>query len=351
MKAYRLLEWKSEPQLVDVPEPDPGPGQVVVKIGGAGACHSDIHLMDEFEEGAVPWNPPFTLGHENAGWVHAVGDGVTNVEVGQAVAVYGPWGCGVCARCRQGMETYCENLEAAPVPGGGGGLGLDGGMAEFMLVHDSRQVLPLPDGLEPAAAAPLTDAALTPYHAVKRSVPKLIPGSTAVAIGVGGLGHMGVQILKAMSAARIIAVDLRPEALELAEEHGADLTFISGENTAEEVRKATPSGRGADVVLDFVGADATLAMGAAMARQMGDLTIVGIGGGSLPVSFFSVPYEVSIQTTYWGSRPELAEVLDLGARGLIGSEISTYSLDDASQAYQDLKDGKIAGRAVVVPNP
>lgn len=162
---------------------------------------------------------------------------------------------------------------------------------------------------------------------------------------------MGVQILKAMSAARIIAVDLRPEALELAEEHGADLTFISGENTAEEVRKATPSGRGADVVLDFVGADATLAMGAAMARQMGDLTIVGIGGGSLPVSFFSVPYEVSIQTTYWGSRPELAEVLDLGARGLIGSEISTYSLDDASQAYQDLKDGKIAGRAVVVPNP
>ncbi|HLU30808.1 MAG TPA: NAD(P)-dependent alcohol dehydrogenase [Acidimicrobiia bacterium] len=351
MKAYRLLEWKSEPQLVDVPEPDPGPGQVVVKIGGAGACHSDIHLMDEFEEGAVPWNPPFTLGHENAGWVHAVGDGVTNVEVGQAVAVYGPWGCGVCARCRQGMETYCENLEAAPVPGGGGGLGLDGGMVEFMLVHDSRQVLPLPDGLEPAAAAPLTDAALTPYHAVKRSVPKLIPGSTAVAIGVGGLGHMGVQILKAMSAARIIAVDLRPEALELAEEHGADLTFISGENTAEEVRKATPSGRGADVVLDFVGADATLAMGAAMARQMGDLTIVGIGGGSLPVSFFSVPYEVSIQTTYWGSRPELAEVLDLGARGLIGSEISTYSLDDASQAYQDLKDGKIAGRAVVVPNP
>lgn len=350
MKAYRLLEWKSEPQLVDVPEPDPAPGQVVVKIGGAGACHSDIHLMDEFEEGAVPWNPPFTLGHENAGWVHAVGNGVTNVEVGQAVAVYGPWGCGVCARCRQGMEPYCENLEAAPVPGGGGGLGLDGGMAEFMLVHDSRQVLPLPDGLDPAAAAPLTDAALTPYHAVKRSIAKLMPGSTAVAIGVGGLGHMGVQILKAMTAAHIIAVDLKPEALKLAEEHGADLTFISGENTAEEVRKATPNGRGADVILDFVGADATLAMGAAMARQMGDLTIVGIGGGSLPVSFFSVPYEVSIQTTYWGSRPELAEVLDLGARGLIGSEISTYSLDDVSQAYQDLKDGKITGRAVVVPN-
>lgn len=350
MKAYRLLEWKSEPQLVDVPQPEPGPGEVVVKIGGAGACHSDIHLMDEFEAGAVPWNPPFTLGHENAGWVHAIGDGVTTVEVGQPVAVYGPWGCGVCDRCRIGMETYCENVEAAPVPGGGGGLGLDGGMAEYMLVPAARHVLPLPDGLEPAQAAPLTDAALTPYHAVKRSLPKLMPESTAVAIGVGGLGHMGVQILRAMTSARIIAVDLRPEALKLAEEHGADLTFVSGENTAEEIRAATPNGRGADVVLDFVGADSTLALGAAVARQMGDLTIVGIGGGTLPVSFFSVPYEVSIQTTYWGSRPELAEVLSMGARGMIGSEISTYSLDNAAQAYQDLKDGKIQGRAVVIPN-
>jgi alcohol dehydrogenase, propanol-preferring len=350
MKAYRLLEWKSEPQLVDVPEPDPGPGEVLVKIGGAGACHSDIHLMDEFEAGAVPWNPPFTLGHENAGWVHAVGDGVTDVEPGQPVAVYGPWGCGVCARCRPGMETYCENPEEAPVPGGGGGLGLDGGMAEYMLIPDARHLVPLPDGLEPAQAAPLTDAALTPYHAIKLSLPKLMPKATAVAIGVGGLGHMGVQILRAMTSAQIIAVDLKPEALKLAEEHGADLTLLSGEDTADEIRKATPNGRGADVVFDFVGSDSTLALAAAAARQMGDISIVGIGGGTLPVSFFSVPYEVSIQTTYWGSRPELAEVLSLGARGMIGSEITTYSLDDAPQAYQDLKDGKIEGRAVVVPN-
>lgn len=350
MKAYRLLEWKSAPQLVDVPQPEPGPGEVVVKIGGAGACHSDIHLMDEFEAGAVPWNPPFTLGHENAGWVHAIGEGVTTVEVGQPVAVYGPWGCGVCERCRIGMETYCENLQAAPVPGGGGGLGLDGGMAEYMLVPAARHVLPLPDGLEPAQAAPLTDAALTPYHAVRRSLPKLMPESTAVAIGVGGLGHMGVQILRAMTSAKIIAVDVKPEALKLAEEHGADLTFVSSDNTADEIRAVTPNGRGADVVLDFVGADSTLALGAAVGRQMGDLTIVGIGGGTLPVSFFSVPYEVSVQTTYWGSRPELAEVLSMGARGLIRSEISTYSLDNAAQAYQDLKDGKIQGRAVVVPN-
>ncbi|WP_416905485.1 NAD(P)-dependent alcohol dehydrogenase [Micromonospora echinospora] len=318
MRALRLLAWKSEPELVEVDEPTPGPGQVVVRVGAAGACHSDLHLMHDFEAGAVPWNPPFTLGHENAGWVHALGSGVTGLEVGQPVAVYGPWGCGTCARCRSGIDTYCENPAGAPVPGGGGGLGLDGGMAEYLLVPAARHVVPLPEGLDPVQAAPLTDAGLTPYHAVRRSWGKLPPGSTALVIGVGGLGHVGVQILKATTAARVIAVDTKDEALALAREYGADLALRSGEQAVAEIRAATPGGRGADVVLDFVGVDATLRMGAACARTVGDLTIVGIGGGTLPVSYFSVPYEVSIQTTYWGSRPELVEVLDLGARGWSG---------------------------------
>src|SRR5690606_32232660 len=163
------------------------PGEVLIKVGGAGACHSDVHLMDEFDAGVVPWNPPFTLGHENAGWVETLGAGVTGLEVGQPVAVYGPWGCGTCSRCLLGVETYCENVMAAPVPGGGGGLGLDGGMAEYMLVKSSRFLVPLPDGLDPVHAAPLTDAGLTPYHAIKRSLPLLTPDSTAVVIGVGGL--------------------------------------------------------------------------------------------------------------------------------------------------------------------
>ncbi|GAA0370058.1 NAD(P)-dependent alcohol dehydrogenase [Micromonospora gifhornensis] len=348
MRALRLPAWKSEPELVEVDEPTPGPGEVVVKIGGAGACHSDLHLMHDFEAGSLPWNPPFTLGHENAGWVHALGAGVTGLEIGQPVAVYGPWGCGACARCRVGAENYCENPAAAPIPGGGGGLGLDGGMAEYELVPDARLVVPLPEGLDPVLAAPLTDAGLTPYHAIRRSWPKLPPGSTAVVIGVGGLGHVGVQILKATTAARIIAVDTRDEALRLAEECGADQTLRSGEGTVEEIRSAT-GGRGADVVLDFVGADATMKMGAAAARTVGDLTIVGIGGGSLPVSFFSVPYEVSIQTTYWGSRPELIEVLDLGSRGLLAPKTTTFSLDDAMSAYRQMQDGTLEGRAVIVP--
>lgn len=349
MRALRLPGWKSEPELVEVEEPTAGPGEVVVRIGAAGACHSDLHLMHDFEAGAVPWNPPFTLGHENAGWVHALGSGVTGLEVGQPVAVYGPWGCGTCARCRVGVDTYCENPAGAPVPGGGGGLGLDGGMADYLLVPAARHVVPLPDGLDPVAAAPLTDAGLTPYHAVRRSLGKLLPGSTALVIGVGGLGHVGVQILKAVTAARVIAVDTREEALALARECGADLTLQSGDEAVAEIRGATPGGRGVDVVLDFVGADATLKLGAASARTVGDLTIVGIGGGTLPVSFFSVPYEVSIQTTYWGSRPELIEVLDLGARGLIQPEITTFGLDEAVEAYRRLQAGQVAGRAVIVP--
>ncbi|PXY22271.1 NAD(P)-dependent alcohol dehydrogenase [Prauserella muralis] len=348
MRALRLTAWQSEPVLAEVEEPVPGPGQVVVRVGGAGACHSDLHLMHDFRPGMLPWGPPFTLGHENAGWVHAVGAGVSGLDVGMPVAVYGPWGCGNCARCVLGAENYCENTAAAPVPGGGGGLGLDGGMAELMLVPHARHLVPLPGGLDPVVAAPLTDAGLTPYHAVRRSWSKLPPGSTAVVIGVGGLGHLAVQILRATTAARVIAVDTRPEALSLATGLGADLAVPAQESAAGEIRAFT-GGRGADVVLDCVGSDATLTLGAACGRPLGDLTIVGLGGGTLPVSFFALPYEMSVQTTYWGSRPELAEVLDLAARGLLHTTTTTFPLAEAADAYRQLAEGKLTGRAVVTP--
>ncbi len=348
MKALRLLEWKSDPVLVDVEEPDPGPGQVVVRIGGAGACHSDLHFMRDLEPGLIPWQLPFTLGHENAGWVHALGQGVTGLELGQPVAVYGAWGCGQCGRCRLGTENLCEDPAAAPAFMGGSGLGLDGGMAELLLVPSPRHLVPLPDGLDPVAAAPLTDAGLTPYHAVRRSWPKLAPGTTAVVVGVGGLGHLAVQILKATTAARVVAVDTRAEALTLASEVGADVAVPGDADAAQEIRSAT-GGRGADVVLDFVGSDSTLALGAAVARSLGDLTVVGIAGGTLGLSFFSVPYEVSIQTTYWGARPELVEVLDLGARGLVRARITTFALEKALDAYAAMEHGRLEGRAVVTP--
>jgi propanol-preferring alcohol dehydrogenase len=344
MQALQLTAWRHDPELRDVAEPDPGPGEVVVKIGGAGVCHSDLHLLYEFAPGVVPYEPPFTLGHENAGWVHALGAGVTGLEVGQPVAVFGAWGCGHCIRCRRGDENYCVNAATA---GASAGLGRDGGMAPYLLVPSARLVVPLGD-LDPVAAAPLTDAGLTPYHAIRRSLPKLVPGSTAVAIGVGGLGHMGVQLLSALTATRVIAVDQRPAALDLARAHGADLTVTSGPDAAAEIRDAT-GGVGADVVLDFVGVEATMQLGVSIARPLGDLTVVGIGGGAVPFGFFSTPYEVSLQTTYWGSITELMELLDLARRGIVKAEYTEYALADAPQAYEALRAGTLRGRAVVVP--
>lgn len=348
MKALRLKSWKSDPVIDEVPMPEPGPGEVVVQVGAAGVCHSDLHLMHDFEPGTLPWDPPFTLGHENAGWVHALGTGVTGLEVGQPVAVVGAWGCGLCQHCREGIETYCERPDLAPVPGGGGGLGLDGGMAEYLLVPAARHLVPIPDGLDLVEAAPLTDAGLTSYHAISRSVAKLGPTATAVVIGVGGLGHLAVQVVKAITGARVVAVDQRTSARDLAERYGADLALAPGDDLVPAIRDFT-GGVGADVVVDFVGSDETLATAAAAARQLGDITIVGIAGGTLPVSFFGVPYEASVQTTYWGNRRELVEVLDLASRGMLRTETTLYTLDDAPRAYQDLAHGTVSGRAVVVP--
>ncbi len=344
MQALQLVEWRHDPELRDVTEPEPGPGEVVVRIGGAGVCHSDLHLLYEFSPDLMPYRPPFTLGHENAGWVHALGAGVTGLEVDEPVAVFGAWGCGHCIRCRQGMENYCVNAATA---GASAGLGRDGGMAPYLLVPAARLVVPLGD-LDPVAAAPLTDAGLTPYHAIRRSLPKLVPGSTAVAIGVGGLGHMGVQLLAAMTAATVIAVDQRPEALELARASGADVTVTSGPDAAAEIRDAT-GGVGADVILDFVGVEATIQLGMQVARPLSDLTVVGIGGGTYPFGFFTGPQEVSLQTTYWGSITELMELLALARRGIVKAEYTTYSLADAPKAYDALRAGTLRGRAVVVP--
>ena len=346
MRALRMTRWHSEPELVEVDQPHPGPGQVVVKVGGAGVCHSDLHII---HGPGAPWPLPFTLGHENAGWVHQVGAGVTSVEPGQAVAGHGPWGCGGCARCRVGADNYCEGSAAGPAAMGGGGLGTDGGMAEYLLVPDARHLVVLPDGLSPVEAAPLTDAGLTPYHAVRRSLAKLDPTATAVVIGVGGLGHMAVQILKATSAARVVAIDTKDAALELALSLGADVAISAGSGAADEVRRVT-GGRGAEVVLDCVGIESTMVTAAACARTLGDVTLVGVGGGTVPFGFFHVPLEVSLQSVYWGSRSELVEVLALAARGLLRAEATTYGLDEAIDVYRSLAAGTISGRAVIVPH-
>jgi len=344
MRALRLVEFKREPELVEIPEPTPGPGEVVIEVGAAGACHSDLHIMFDLDAAYTPWPLPFTLGHENAGRIHSLGEGLSEYEIGEPVAVYGAWGCGTCARCSVGIENYCERSQFT----GGGGLGIDGGMADYLLVPSQRHLVRLPDGLDPVTAAPLTDAGLTSYHAIRRSWPKLTPDATIVLIGVGGLGHVGVQIARATTGAQVIAVDVKPEALELARRVGAHHTLVSDDNAASAIRELT-GGHGADVLIDFVGTATTLQLARSAARTMADITIVGIAGGEIPVSFFSQPYEAAITSTYWGTRPELVELLALAARGDVTVEHTVYPLEDGAQAYRDLHAGKVSGRAVIVP--
>jgi alcohol dehydrogenase, propanol-preferring len=341
MRAFQLVEWQQPAELREVAVPEPGPGEVLIKVAGAGACHSDLHLM-EWPAGLTPWEPPFTIGHENAGWVHELGAGVTDLEIGDPVLVYIPWGCGRCMPCRTSNENFCE------IGVSGAGLGRDGGMAEYLLVPAARHLLPLGD-LDPVEAAPLSDAALTPYHAIKRSLHKLVPGSSAVVIGAGGLGHMAVQMLAALAPAQVIAVDLSDEKLALAAEAGAHVTVKAGDTAEQEVREAT-RGRGADLVLDLVGSDETLALSTSVSRPQGDLAIVGLAGGSFALSFFSHPGESSVATVNGGSAIDLMEVLELARSGLIRAHIERFSLDQAPEVYERLRRGEIASRAVICPH-
>jgi propanol-preferring alcohol dehydrogenase len=345
MLAYQLVEWQQPPELREVEVPEPGPGEVLVKVGGAGACHSDLHVMG-WPAGALPYELPFTLGHENAGWIESVGAGVTGWAPGDAVAVYGPWGCGHCRSCRTTLETLCEH--GAEIGAAGGGLGRDGGMAQYMLVPDPRLLVPLGD-LDPRDAAPLSDAALTPYHALKLALPKLTPGTTVLVIGVGGLGHMAVQLVRALTPSNIIAVDVDATKLAHARELGATATVQAGENAAAEIAELT-SGRGATLVLDCVGNDATLQLDVKAVAAGGSVMVIGVAGGTLPVTFGTMRFDASITYPYWGSRIELAEVLELARAGHINARVERFPLDRVEDAYQRMRDGNLAGRAVITPN-
>lgn len=346
MKAIQYRTIGSPPEVVEVPVPEPGPGQVLLKVTAAGLCHSDLAVMSWPEE-QFPYPLPMTLGHEGVGTVAALGSGATGVAEGDEVAVYGPWGCGRCRKCAEGRENCCPHAAGLGIMPPG--LGSPGALAEYMVVDSPRHLVPL-NGLDPVQAAPLTDAGLTPYHAIRASLPKLVPGSTAVVIGVGGLGHIAVQLLRALTPARVVALDVSKEKLELALTVGAHEALVSDGEAAARVRELT-GGVGAEVVLDFVGAGATLAVAAASVATAGDVTVVGIGGGTLAVGFGGgLPFEVSASAPYWGSRSELIDVVELARQGLVSSHVETFSIEDAPLAYERLHAGKINGRAVVLPH-
>lgn len=260
--------------------------------------------------------------------------------------VYGPWGCGRCKPCRQGSENHCER--SAELRYHGGGLGRDGSLAHYLLVPSSRLLVPM-GSLDPRDWAPLVDAALTPYHAIKRALPLLVPGSTAVVLGVGGLGQMAVQLLRAVSPARIIAVDTSAEKLTRAKELGADEAMRMGDHAVEQIRELT-HGQGAELVLDIVGVDSTLKLAAGVARRRGQLTLIGMGGGVLPFHFFGVPQECQVVAPYWGTLPELMEVLALAQAGRLRMTVQRFPLEQAAEVYERMREGTLKGRAVITPH-
>jgi alcohol dehydrogenase, propanol-preferring len=345
VRALQYRSAGSAPEVVTVPDPEPGPGQVLLKVTAAGVCHSDLAVMG-LPAGRLRYPLPLTLGHEGAGTVAALGAGVTGWQLGDAVAVYGAWGCGLCAQCAAGQENYCPRAAGLGIfpPG----LGAPGAIAEYLLVDDRRHLVALGD-LDPVANVPLTDAGLTPYHAIKRSLPKLVPGSTAVVVGAGGLGHVAIQLLRALSPARVIALDVTDQKLALARQVGAHETLRSGPDAAAAVRDLT-GGRGAQAVFDFVGTAATAGLAGAVAGIESDVAIVGIGGGQLAVGFGVLPHETTVTAPYWGSRSELLEVLDLARAGSVEVHVETYPLDEAPRAYERLHRGAVSGRAVILPN-
>jgi len=344
MLAYRLLQAQTQPEFQEVPEPHAGPGQVVVRVAGSGLCHTDFTVISRDRSYWKNEPPPFTLGHEIAGWVEKVGTGVTKFQRGDAVAVNPSWAsCGRCHMCRSGEENHCLYQKAIRAPG----VGYDGGHAPYILVPEARFLVPIGD-LDPIEAAPLTDAGITTYSAIKLALPGIWPGSTAVVIGVGGLGLYAVQFLRQLTGARIVAVDSTEARLKLAREYGADDVVSSGPEAANQIRELTV-GIGAAFVLDCVGVNATLATAVAALSWRGRLTMVGAGGGSIPFDFFKVPPGAQVGTSLNGGSIALMEVVEMAALGRLKILVDRYPLSAARQAYDDFEHGRLVGRAVLMP--
>jgi propanol-preferring alcohol dehydrogenase len=314
----------------------------VVRVEGAGFCHSDIHVMD----GEIQILPrlPLTLGHENAGIVDAIGSGVAGVREGDAVAVFGGWGCGRCDYCITGHEQLCGTPQWA-------GLSIyDGGYAEYLLVPHERYLVKL-SRLKPTDAAPLTDAALTPYRAIKKALPLLEPDHYALVVGLGGLGQYGLKLLKLLSGCPVIVVDVQDQKLRLARELGA-MHALNGNDpeVAGKIREIT-GGRGVNASFDFVGTDTTLALAVGATRSLGKVSQIGLAGGAARMKVLeNTRFEVQFEATLWGTIKELREVIALAEMGALTSiPIERAPLDQINDVYARLKRGAIEGRAVITP--
>jgi NAD+-dependent secondary alcohol dehydrogenase Adh1 len=342
MKAVRLHDYHKSPVVEDVAEPTiSGPLDVIVKIGGAGVCRTDLHIVEgQWAEKMAP-ELPYTIGHENAGWVHEVGAAVTNVAVGDTVILHPQPSCGLCRACRAGNDMHCSN---SFFPGLSNH---DGGMAEYLRTS-ARACVKLEPQTRPEDVAALADAGITAYHAVRKAIPLLYPGTTAVLIGAGGLGHIGIQCLAALTAAKVIVVDRNPEALKLAEQLGADHAVVADGGQIDAVKDLT-GGAGAEVVLDFVAEQGAEHDGFQMTGRAGSYFVIGYGGTVTIPTLDIVSTERNIIGNIVGTYNDLAELMVLAQAGKVTLHTKTYPLDAAVEALDDLDNGRVRGRAILVP--
>ncbi|SDJ25660.1 NAD+-dependent secondary alcohol dehydrogenase Adh1 [Lentzea albidocapillata subsp. violacea] len=341
MKAVQLGKYHVTPELVDVADPEiTSPFDVIVRIGGAGVCRTDLHIIEGQWAEKSDVDLPYTIGHENAGWVQAVGSAVTNVAVGDAVILHPLVTCGLCRACRFGDDVHCENSSFP-------GIDTDGGYAEY-LKTTARSTIRLADSLQPADVAALADAGLTAYHAVAKAARALRPGDRAVVIGAGGLGHIGVQVLRALSSVEMIVVDRNADALALARELGADHTVLADGDQVEAVRELT-GGNGAEAVIDFVGEGGAIEDGVASLRRNGNYYVIGYGGALNVPTIDIISTEINFIGNLVGSYNDLAELMVLAGQGKVALHTSTYALSDFAKALDDLDRGEVRGRAILVP--
>lgn len=343
MKAARLHKYGQPLHLDEVDIPRPKGEGVIIRVGAAGICHSDIHFMHGEWKDSLRAKLPLTVGHETAGYVEEVGDSVRGLDRGDVVAVFGGWGCGTCGCCKGGDEQLCVS------PNWPGLSEYDGGYAEYMYVPSYRYLVKA-NGLDPRHVAPLTDAGLTPYRAVKKVRHLLNPNSFALVFGVGGLGCYAIQYLKLLSPASVISVVRNGAKAGLAKEMGSDYVINSKEeDVMASLKKITGDGR-VDVVLDMVSSGETLDAGIASLQKKGTLVLVGLMGNSVRLPIFqSVVNEYSVMGSLWGNYNELGEVVGLYRKGNLKTPVTQFKLDDVGSAIDDLRAGKIQGRAILVP--
>jgi alcohol dehydrogenase, propanol-preferring len=347
MRAYKLVQWGQPGEYVDIPQPVPGPLDVLVRVKAVGLCRSDIDMMDTKpgeDHYATAIDPGYVLGHETAGFVESWGASVSDLTKGETVVLHHMRHCGFCEFCERGIEQHCDHFRRGAI-GMTRGCGFDGGLADF-IVAPRTELISL-GSVDPVLFAPLTDAGVTAYAGCNAFWPILRPGTSVSVIGIGGLGAYAIQFLKLLTFAKVVAVDISERRLELAKKLGADETVLSHKDDAARIREVT-SERGVDCVLDLVGSDETLELAVAIVRPQGFVSVVGMQGGSVRLGWNKIATSAKFATSLGSTRQDLREVCQLALDGKLQIDIDRFTFDQIPDAYEKLRHGQLCGRAVVV---